>query len=180
MKKLLIILLTCLMLISITSPSFAGDLGPGWDYKELPGAACQPLLGTQTGDFERYPHYILNVGDSARTVICPIVRDSVFPTDLDIGIAVSKTNEKKQGGVKCEFYSMNQFGDTVGTSFQPSEVVPEVPPPAFSDREIQYFSVKSPQTKQDGSYAIQCTLEPSGQVFSYISGEYAAHTDYGQ
>jgi hypothetical protein len=180
MKKLLIILLTCFALISTTSPSFAGDLGRGWDYKELPGAACQPMFGAQAGDFERFPHYIHNVGKSVRTAICPIIRDSVFPTDLDIGIAVSKTNEKKQGGVKCEFYSMNQFGDTVGTSFQPSEIVPEVPPPALSDREIQYFSVKASQTKQDGSYAIQCILEPSGKVFSYISGELAAHTDYGQ
>jgi hypothetical protein len=175
-----IIPLTGLALISLASPSHAGDLGPGWDYKGQPGAACQPLLGAQAADFDRYPHYIQNVSNIGRTVICPIVRDSVFPTNLDIGVVVSRTDDKKQGGVKCDFYSMNEYGDTIGSPVQPSEVVPEIPPPAFSDRETQYFSVKAEQTKQDGSYAIECILQSNGRVFSYRSGEYADHTDYGQ
>jgi hypothetical protein len=47
--KQLFIPLTGLALISLASPSYAGDnQGFGWDYKTLPGAACQPHIGAQT------------------------------------------------------------------------------------------------------------------------------------
>lgn len=158
-------------LISLAAASHAAD--KNWDYKRQPGAACQPQIGAQTGDFERYPHYILNISDTNRTVICPVVRDSVSETDLDIGANVSSADEKtREGGVRCSFYSMNSFGDTIGAPHEPSAIVSEGP-----DREIQYFAVKAALTKFDGTYAIQCVLQPGGQVYSYIAGELAETTD---
>jgi hypothetical protein len=40
--------LTGLALICLAGPSAAGDgRGFGWDYKILPGAACQPQIGAR-------------------------------------------------------------------------------------------------------------------------------------
>jgi hypothetical protein len=165
--------------VALTSPSSAGDRGIGWDYKAQPGAACQPQIGAQSGDFERYPHYILNVSKTTRTVICPVIRDSATQTDLDIGVAVSRASGTgREGGVNCTFYSMNTFGDTIGTPHQPSQIVVEnVPGP---NREIQYFSVKKAESAFDGSFALLCILQPSAKIYRFNSGELALSTDYGE
>lgn len=49
--KQLFMPLSGLPLISLASPGYAGDKGPGWDYKTYPGSACQPTLGSYAGDF---------------------------------------------------------------------------------------------------------------------------------
>jgi hypothetical protein len=172
--KQLFIPLTGLALISLASPSYAGDnQGIGWDYKTQPGAACQPHIGAQAGDFERYTNSIRNASDTDHRVICPIVRDTVTSTDLDIGVTVTT-------GVSCTFNTTNYKGDDVG-QFDPSSTQ------GFDNgTEIQYFSVipanpaiDSPGVAQ-GYYALQCMLPPSGRVFSYGSGELAESTDHGQ
>jgi hypothetical protein len=165
--------------MACASTTWAGDFGFGWDYKALPGATCQPQIGAQGADFEKYPHYIINVGASERTVICPIIRDSATETDLDIGISVSRaTKQDGRDGVKCTFYSMNIFGDTIGSPHEPSEVVPENGPDP--DREIQFFSVRKDETAFDGSYALECVMGPTGRIFRYNAGELARTTDFGE
>ena len=173
-RKLSYMPLTGLALISLASSSYAGDFGFGWDYKTIPGAACQPQIGAQAGNFERFPHSILNVSRTASTVICPIVRDTVHVTPLDIGVTVTK-------GVKCQFSIMNYAGneDHPRSPFDPTSITD-----LGGDREIQYFEVlKAKKIDPEGFvgyYALQCTLPPDTEVFSYISGEQAKTTDYGE
>lgn len=159
-RSLLYMPLIALVLISLTSQSYAGDHGKGWDYKFLSGAACQPQFGAQVGDFDRDPF-------SIRT----IVRDTVTEHDLDIGVTVTT-------GVKCSFQIMNFKGDQV------SDLSPSDTQSVDVDRETQYFLVKAdPNIDPDGFvgyYALYCTLPPDAQVFSYGSGELAETTDYGE
>jgi hypothetical protein len=173
-RSLLYMLLIALALISLTSQSYAGDHGKGWDYKFLSGAACQPQFGAQVGDFDRDPFSIRNVSSEPpveRSVICPIVRDTVTEHDLDIGVTVTT-------GVKCSFQIMNFKGDQV------SDLSPSDTQSVDVDRETQYFLVKAdPNIDPDGFvgyYALYCTLPPDAQVFSYGSGELAETTDYGE
>ena len=106
--------LSGLVLCALVSASAAGDHGFGWDYRSLPGAACQPQIGAQAGDFDRSLQSILNVSKDRgeRTVIYPIVRDSAQPADLDIGVTVTK-------GVTCTFASLSRRGNTLA-SFEPT------------------------------------------------------------
>ena len=68
--------LSGLVLCALVSASTAGDHGFGWDYKYLPGAACQPQIGAQAGDVDRSLQSILNVSkDRGAHGNCPIVRD---------------------------------------------------------------------------------------------------------
>jgi hypothetical protein len=147
----------------------AGDHGFGWDYKYLPGAACQPQIGAQAGDFERSLHSILNVSQDRgeRTVICPIVRDSAKPADLDIGVTVTK-------GVQCTFASLSRSGNEIASFAPTSTEAVDV------DREIQYFSIlPATVTELDGYYALQCTLPHEMEVFRFGAGERTDSTDYG-
>jgi hypothetical protein len=162
-------------LICLAGPSAAGDgHGIGWDYKILPGAACQPQFGVQAGDFERNPFSIRNVSEpgTSRSVICPIVRDTVNEYNLDVGVTVT-TN------VRCTFHIMNFKGDQVDPVFEPASTQG-----LDVDREIQYFAPRAnPEIDPFGFvgyYAIQCVLPPSGQVFSYIIGELTETTDHGE
>ena len=173
-RKLWWLPLTSLALICLAGPSTAGDgEGIGWDYKTLPGAACQPQIGAQAGDFERQPDYLINVSKDpeARTVICPIVRDTVHERDLDIGVTVTE-------GVRCSFFRMN-FKATQIVNFNPTEIQD-----LGDGRIINYFLVKAdPNVDPEGFvgyYALQCALPTDGQLFSYGSGELAETTDHGE
>jgi hypothetical protein len=164
---------TGLALIWLAGPSTAGDgRGIDWDYKTIPGAACQPQTGAQAGDFERNPFSIRNASESAteRTVICPIVRDTVNEYPLDVGVTVT-TN------VRCTFHITNFTGDQVDPVFEPSGTHSH-----GDGREIQFFGPTRPTNFDPegfvGYYAIQCVLPPNGEVFSYIIGELTETTDH--
>jgi hypothetical protein len=105
-------------------------------------------------------------------VLCPIVRDTVNEYDLDIGVTVTK-------GVTCQFYIMNYQGHYAGAPYQPSSSSP-----VDTAIEIQYFLVKADPNIDPpgfvGYYALACSLPPGGAVLSYISGEFAETTDYGE
>jgi hypothetical protein len=151
-------------LIGLALGALVSTSEASFDYKYLPGAACQPQIGAQGGDFERFPQSILNVGETGRTVICPIVRDSALQSDLDIGVTVTK-------GVRCTFFSMSRSGD-VGSSFAPTSTEA-----VDVDREIQFFSIlPAAATEFDGYYALQCTLPPGTEVFRLVTGEAADTT----
>jgi hypothetical protein len=161
-------------LLAVSGPSAGGDHGKGWDYKTLPGATCQPALVLEAADIVRSPIGISNNNPrDQRTVLCPIVRDTVNEYDLDIGVTVSR-------GVSCQFFVMNYKGVYApGTPHSPSSN-------AMIDtgKEIQYFSVKADSSVDPsgfvGYYALACTLSPGGIVYSYGSGENADTTDYGE
>jgi hypothetical protein len=161
-------------LLWIAGPSAAGDHGKGWDYKILPGAACQPYSAVDATDLLRTPIGILNNGPrDERTVLCPIVRDTVNEYDLDIGVTVTT-------GVTCQFWVMNYRGVyAAGTPHNASNMAV-----LDTGKEIHYFSVKAnPDVDPPGFvgyYNLSCRLPPGGGVFSYISGENADTTDYGE
>ena len=99
-----------------------------------------------------------------RTVICPLVRDSVDQGDLDIGVTVTK-------GVRCTFFSMGRSGNASFSSAPTSTEDVDV------DREIQFFSIlPASATEFDGYYALQCTLPPGTEVFRLVAGELADTT----
>ena len=76
MKRHLVFLpLIGLALVSPSSPGHAGDSGVGWDYKIISGAACQPQIGAQAGDFERYPFSIRNVAWTSLTTGRPVAEN---------------------------------------------------------------------------------------------------------
>jgi|RhiMethySRZTD1v2_1073278.scaffolds.fasta_scaffold40379_7 hypothetical protein len=168
------ILLSGLALCALVSASVAGDHGFGWDYKTLPGAACQAVSATDAADLLRSPIAIVNNGGRGeRSVLCPVVRDTVNEYDLDVGVTVTK-------GVTCEFYIMNYQGQyAAGTPSQPSSIFP-----VNSITEIQYFSVKANPNIDPpgfvGYYTFACSLPVGGAVFSYTFGELAETTDYGE
>ena len=162
-----------LLSLALSLPSAAGDRGKGWDYKILPGAACQPSSNIDAADLLRTPIGIVNNGRDARSVLCPIVRDTVNEYDLDIGVTVTP-------GVTCQFYIMNYKGVyAAGTPHDPSST-------AVLDtvKEIHYFLIKANPNVDPpgfvGYYALACRLPGGGAVFSYGSGENADTTDYGE
>jgi hypothetical protein len=158
--------LTGLALISLASPSYAGDKGPGWDYKTYPGSACQPNLGSYAGDFQTDYTGISNTNPDAsqiRKVTCPIVRDSSNQAQLDLGVTAY--------GGNCVFVSMDPNGGIVYTLNKGFV--------DLSSATTQYYSVSADNTRFDGIYVFECTLAPNGKVIKYISGEYADSTDYG-
>lgn len=156
-----------LVSVCFVTQAHAGDHGYGWDYKSSPGAACQPQSGAQGANFDRYTQSILNVGKLESTLICPIVRDSMSPADLDVGVVLTK-------GVRCVLESMDSHGNIIA-SISPTSVES-----VDVDREVQYFSiVPKESTAQDGAYALQCTLPGSAELFSYRWGERVDSTDYG-
>jgi hypothetical protein len=162
-----------LALLALSFPSAAGDRGKGWDYKILPGAACQPLSAIDAADLRRTPIGIVNNARDDRTVLCPIVRDTVNEYDLDIGVTVTT-------GVTCQFYVMNYKGVyAAGTPHDPisKAVIDTV-------KEIHYFRIiANPNVDPPGFvgyYNLSCTLPGAGAVFSYASGENADTTDYGE
>ena len=158
----------------LARPSAAGDHGQGWDYKTQPGAACQPVSALEAADLLRSPIGIVNnSGREGRAVLCPIVRDTVNAYDLDIGVTVTT-------GVTCQFYLMNYQGHyAAGVPFQPSSTTP-----VDTGIEIQYFLIKAnPDIDPPGFvgyYTLACTLPLGGAVLSYIAGEFAVTTDYGE
>ena len=161
-------------LLSLAGASVAGDHGKGWDYKTLPGAACQPSSAVDAADLLRTPIAILNNAPrDQRTVLCPVVRDTVNEYDLDIGVTVTT-------GVTCQFWVMNFRGVyAAGTPHSPSNMaVPE------TGKEIHYFLVKADPNVDPpgfvGYYNLSCTLPPGGAVFSYTAGELADTTDFGE
>ena len=126
------LLLSSLALYALVSVSAAGDHGQGWDYKTLPGAACQPVSAADAADLLRSPIGIVNnSGRGERAVLCPIVRDTVNEYDLDIGVTITK-------GVTCQFYIMNYQGHYAGAPLQPSST-----DPVDTGIEIHYFLVKA-------------------------------------
>jgi len=149
-------------LIGLALGALVSTNAAGFDYKHLSGAACQPQIGAQAGDFERFPHSILNVSGVGRTVICPIVRDSALPGDMDIGVTVTR-------GVRCTFSSMSPSGDpTPNSPFAPTSTEA-----VDVDRENQFFFLPGNVTVFDGYYALQCTLPPGTEVFRFVAGEAA-------
>ena len=165
--------LTCLTLPAL---SLAGDLGTGWDYKIVPGVACQPVTPGDAAALQRSPVALFNNGSKERgdsSVLCPIVRDTVHTYDLDVGITVTK-------GVSCEFYRLNYRGQYgAGSPHAPSSTTD-----LGGGVEIQYFEVKA-QGPIDpvgfvGYYVLSCRLPLGGAVFSYNAGEFAKTTDYGE
>jgi hypothetical protein len=163
-----------LALLALSGPSAGGDLGKGWDYKILPGAACQPNSAIDAADLLRTPIGIVNNGPrDRRTVLCPIVRDTVNEYDLDIGVTVTT-------GVTCQFYVMNYKGVyAAGTPHGPSSTAV-----IDTGKEIHYFLIKANPNVDPpgfvGYYVLDCRLPPGGAVFSYGSGENADTTDYGE
>lgn len=165
--------LACLTLPAL---SVAGDLGIGWDYKTLPGVACQPVTPVDAAALQRSPVAIFNNGGPERgdrSVLCPVVRDTVNTYDLDIGITVTK-------GVTCEFYLLNYRGQyAAGTPFPPSSTTD-----LGGGLEIQYFEVKAKGPVDPvgyvGYHVLSCRLPLGGAVFSYVTGDYAKTTDYGE
>ena len=166
--------LLSLALLALARPSAAGDHGLGWDYKTLPGAACQPVSAADAADLLRSPVGIVNNGARGeRSVLCPIVRDTVNEYDLDIGVTVTR-------GVTCQFYIMNYQGHyAAGTPYSPSSTSP-----VDTGIDIHYFLIKAnPQTDPlgfVGYYTLACSLPSGGAVLSYSSGEFAVTTDYGE
>lgn len=108
--KHLFIPLTGLALTSLASPSYAGDNGPGWDYKTHNGSQCQSGSGSQVGDFTFDGNGIWNINPSYRSVTCPIVRDSVSPTALDASVTVRSYGGKP---LDCWFLSRDAYGGLV-------------------------------------------------------------------
>jgi hypothetical protein len=163
-----------LALLAFTGPSAAGDHGQGWDYKTLPGAACQPVSAADAADLLRSPIAIVNnSGREGRSVLCPIVRDTVNEYDLDIGVTVTK-------GVTCQFYIMNYRGHyAAGTPYDPSSTAPVEP-----GIDIHYFLIKANPNIDPpgfvGYYTLACHLPLGGAILSYTSGEFAETTDYGE
>jgi hypothetical protein len=154
--------------------SAAGDHGKGWDYKSLPGAACQAATPLEAAELGRSPIAIFNNGlQDGQRVVCPIVRDTVNEYDLDIGVTVTT-------GVACQFYVMNYQGVyAAGTPHDPSSKAA-----LATGNEIHYFQIKANPNVDPpgfvGYYALVCVLPRGGAVFSYISGENADTTDYGE
>ena len=161
-------------LMSGVGTSAAGDHGKGWDYKILPGSACQPYSAIDAADRLRTPIAIGNNSPrDARSVLCPIVRDTVNEYDLDIGVTVTT-------GVNCKFYVMDYKGVyATGTPHDPSSQAL-----LAAGKEIHYFLVKADPNIDPpgfvGYYSLHCMLPPGGAVFSYGSGENADSTDYGE
>ena len=172
-RSILSLPLLGIALLALPGPSADGDHGKGWDYKTLPGAACQPVSATDAADLLRSPIGIANnSGRGERSVLCPIVRDTVNEYDLDIGVTVTK-------GVACQFYIMNYQGHYAGAPYPPSSTSP-----VDTAIEIHYFLVKANPNIDPlgfvGYYTLACSLPPGGAVLSYTAGEFAETTDYGE
>jgi hypothetical protein len=154
-------------------PSAAGDRGKGWDYKILPGAACQPATPDVAANLIRTPVGLQNNSLQDRQhVLCPIVRDTVNEYDLDAGVAVSHD-------VSCQFYVMDYRGVYApGTPHNPIGTI--VTNGVF----IHYFQVKANPNVDPpgfvGYYNLSCILPAGGAVYSYGLGENADTTDYGE
>jgi hypothetical protein len=91
--------------------------------------------------------------------MCPVVRDNVLPSKL-IDASVTVTPE-----VECTFFSADMTG----------KIVAAVPTSSHDDlapgvRKF-YFVLEEPQVPFDGSFSIQCTLDPVEAVFGYNVGE---------
>jgi hypothetical protein len=161
-------------LVSGIGTSAAGDRGKGWDYKILPGAACQPATPDVAANLLRTPIGLQNNSlQDRQEVVCPIVRDTVNEYDLDIGVLVSR-------GVNCRFFVMNYQGVyAAGTPHEPigTNVIDNL-------KRIDYFQVTANPNVDPpgfvGYYNLSCILPPGGIVFSYGSGENADTTDYGE
>jgi hypothetical protein len=142
-----------LALISLANPSHAVD------YKIYPGAACQPLFGSQAALFRSDVNQIVNVGASNAFVTCPLERDRIEGGALDPGARV-----RSSGGalLTCTFFSMDQNGvvvSVVNRSTRASSATPLI------------FSGGVINTAPAGSYAIRCQLPPGGMVINYSNGE---------
>jgi len=155
-----------LAFISIASPSSAA----GWDYKIHSGAQCQPAFGSQAADFFGAVSRV-NTNTASRTLVCPIVRDSGTPAAIDAAVTVSSYNGQS---LSCLFYSYDANGNYVASVSRTTT--------ANAPTRL-YFALGATQTRQDGSYFIDCSLPQYGRVINYISGEYftndAYRTDYG-
>lgn len=151
--------MTCMLAL----PAQATDDGFGWDYKNYVGANCLAQLAADTPLLDRGTNLIQNSGglrDRPVRVMCPVVRDNVFPSDLiDASVTITP-------GVECTFFSADMAGNIVAA-------VPTTSSQILSPTvRKEFFVLKESQVPFDGSFAIRCTLNPGQAVFGYNVGEH--------
>lgn len=170
MKRLLVLMSSAILTTLLSaSPTFAGDHGFAYDYKNYPGLACQPQFGTESGDFQRSTSYIVNVAireGGVRRVVCPITRDNASPSKA-IDASVTVSSEIKD----CSFFSMDRAGNIVAEVFSNQS---EIVGPSIVRL---YFALSEGQIAFDGMFSIRCTLPPLTAVYGYNVGELTDSTD---
>ena len=127
-----------------------------FDAKTIPGLACQPYYGSQSGDFNHYVSGIYNASNGYRRVSCPIVRDNTVNTTGTWGVDnVYVYATKPAGSLYCYLYSYTAHGGFVAADSAGTFAVGNV---------TLRLDVNS--SANMGFYAVYCNMPPNSTIRS--------------
>ena len=127
-----------------------------FDAKTIPGLACQPYYGSQSGDFNHYVSGIYNASNGYRRVSCPIVRDNTSNTTGTFGVDnVYVYATKPAGNLTCYLYSYTNHAGFVASDADSTAAVGNVT--------LQLDVNSSANT---GFYAVYCYMPPNSTIRS--------------
>ncbi|MGH8490937.1 MAG: hypothetical protein ACREXS_19250 [Gammaproteobacteria bacterium] len=130
------------------------------DAKVFPGNGCQAAVGSQAADFINRDDAIVNLGGGNRLVVCPILRDNDANLKgvKSVGVRVVNPN----GAIlNCFLQSFTVLGDLVAFDYNSTTSTVAINLPLDID-----ISTKG------GTYSLQCSLPPDGQILGYRVDEF--------
>jgi hypothetical protein len=134
------------------------------DAKTISGGVCLPLLpaGSTYNPWTQTRVFAVNAHSASLTYVCPMLRDVETSR---AGLAQARVSVRVPADAKlsCTLRSNDNFG-VRKDSFTTTHV--NLDPEAATDSDLS-FGAEIDVSVNDGTYAVACSVPPTGRIFSY-------------